>query len=191
MESFETARLLLRPRRPEDFDACLALDGDPEVVRYVGAPWRNAAEHLAFLRRRLETSYPPGLGYWAVVPRDDRDRFLGWVMLHPCGVAGAEVEIGWRLNRAAWGRGYATEAAAPILAQGFKHAAMKEVVADIHPDNAASMRVAEKIGLRFTGMADYYGEPARRYSITREEFRQRNPAAHRGCRPPRGPAAGH
>jgi RimJ/RimL family protein N-acetyltransferase len=179
MECFETARLLLRPRRPEDFDACLAMDSDPEVIRYVGAPWRNATEHLAFLRQRLAASYPPGLGYWAVAPRDDPQRFLGWVMLHPCTVAGAEVEIGWRLNRAAWGHGYATEAAAPILAQGFRNAAMAETVADIHPENIASMRVAEKIGLTYKGVVDYQGAPARRYSLTREAFRRADPAARR------------
>src|SRR3546814_13520107 len=93
-------------------------------------------------------------------------------MLCPCTVAGAEVEIGWRLIRAAWGRGYATEAAAPILAQGFAKEAMREAVADIHPDNVASQRVAEKIGLRFTGMVDYHGSPARRYSITRSAERR-------------------
>ncbi|HEY9537820.1 MAG TPA: GNAT family N-acetyltransferase [Kiloniellaceae bacterium] len=173
MEIFETSRLLLRPRTPEDFDACLVMDRDPEVIRYVGAPWSNSDEHVAFLRRRLAERFPTGLGYWAIAPREEPAAFLGWVMLCPCTVAGAEVEIGWRLIRAAWGRGYATEAAAPILAQGFAKEAMREAVADIHPDNVASQRVAEKIGLRFTGMVDYHGSPARRYSITREAFEQR------------------
>jgi len=170
MESFETARLLLRPRASADFEACRALDADPEVLRYVAVPWANEEEHLAFLRRRLATAYPPGLGYWTIAPKEDPATFLGWVMLCPCTVAGAEVEIGWRLARAAWGSGYATEAAAPILAQGFRAGAMTWVVADIHPDNRASMRVAEKLGLRVTGTVDYYGEPARRYSITRDAF---------------------
>jgi RimJ/RimL family protein N-acetyltransferase len=173
MESFETARLLLRPRRADDFEACRVMDGDPEVVRYVAAPWSNEAEHLAFLRRRIETVFPPGLGYWTIVPRDDPAGFLGWVMLCPCDVAGAEVEIGWRLPRAAWGHGYATEAAAPILAQGFRNAAFSWVVADIHPANRASMRVAEKIGLAFSGLVDYGGAPARRYSLTRDAWARR------------------
>ncbi|MGD1877533.1 MAG: GNAT family N-acetyltransferase [Kiloniellaceae bacterium] len=170
MESFETARLILRPRALSDFDACVVLDSDPEVIRYIGAPWSNEEEHLAFLRERLTMPYRPGLGYWAVAARNAPDDFLGWVMLCPCSVAGAEVEIGWRLSRAAWGHGYATDAAAPILAQGFKNADMREIVADIHPDNHASMRVAEKIGLTFKGMVDYHGEPARRYTITRDAF---------------------
>jgi RimJ/RimL family protein N-acetyltransferase len=173
MESFETPRLLLRPRRPDDFEACRIMDGNPEVIRYVGAPWTNEAEHLAFLRRRIAMEFPPGLGYWTLVPRDDPAGFLGWVMLCPCDVAGAEVEIGWRLLRAAWGRGYATEAAAPILAQGFRNADFSWIVADIHPANHGSMRVAEKIGLTYSGMVDYAGEPARRYSLTRAAWQQR------------------
>src|SRR3546814_1884142 len=109
MEIFETSRLLLRPRTPEDFDACLVMDRDPEVIRYVGAPWSNSDEHVAFLRRRLAERFPTGLGYWAIAPREEPAAFLGWVMLCPCTVAGAEVEIGWRLIRAAWGRGYRSE----------------------------------------------------------------------------------
>jgi RimJ/RimL family protein N-acetyltransferase len=170
MHSFETPRLVLRPRGPQDFDACLAMDRDPEVIRYVAKPWSNAEEHIAFLTRRLAERFAPGLGYWTIAPKDDPTGFLGWIMLCPCTVAGAEVEIGWRLPRAAWGHGFATEAARPILAQGFRRAAMSWAVADIHSDNHASMRVAEKIGLRFTGMVDGYGDPARRYSITREAF---------------------
>jgi RimJ/RimL family protein N-acetyltransferase len=173
MESFETARLLLRPRGPDDLEACRAMDSDPDVIRYVGAPWTNEEEHLAFLRARLTATYPPGLGYWTLVPKEDPAGFLGWVMLYPCDVAGAEVEIGWRLPRAAWGHGYAGEAAAPILAQGFRKGDFSWVVADIHPANHASMRVAEKIGLAFSGMVDYAGEPARRYSLTRDVWKRR------------------
>jgi RimJ/RimL family protein N-acetyltransferase len=170
METFETARLVLRPRDMGDFDACVAMDNDPEVIRYVGPPWSTTEEHLAFLRRRIRTRYRPGLGYWAIVPREEPARFLGWILLHPCKVAGAEVEIGWRLIRAAWGRGYATEAARPILAQGFAKTDIREVVADIDPENAGSIRVAEKIGLTYKRVVLYEGEPMRRYSITRAEF---------------------
>ncbi len=175
METLETARLILRPRKPGDFDACLAMDSDPEVIRYVGPPWRDAQEHRAFLRQRMAATYPPGLGYWSVLPKDDPEQFLGWIMLCPCTVAGAEVEIGWRFNHSAWGKGYASKAAAPILAQGFRNAGMTEVVADIDPENRASMRVAEKLGLTFTGTVLYEGKPARRYSITGTAWQQHQP----------------
>src|SRR3546814_10546366 len=89
------------------------------------------------------------------------------------GIRGADEGLEFRRVLFRSGHGYATEAAAPSLAQGFAKEAMREAVADIHPDNVASQRVAEKIGLRFTGMVDYHGSPARRYSITREAFEQR------------------
>jgi len=168
--TFETHRFLLRPREPADYDACLAMDRDPTVVRYVAKPWSNAEEHVTFLRRRIAEAFPAGLGYWSILPKDQKDDFLGWVMLCPTSVARGGIEIGWRLKRAAWGRGIATEAAQPILAQGVATAKLEQVVADIHPDNLGSMRVAEKLGLRFAGMVDYDGEPARRYRITREMY---------------------
>ncbi len=170
MDRLETARLILRPREARDYDACVALDADPEVIRYVAKPWNNETEHLAFLRQRIAMRYPPGQGYWSIFAKDSPQDFLGWIMLCPCSVAGAEVEIGWRLNRAAWGKGYASEAAAPVLAQGFEKGDMREIVADIDPANTASLRVAEKIGLDFAGLVDYDGAPAHRYAITRAAF---------------------
>lgn len=170
MTGFETSRFLLRPRSAADYKACLTMDRDPEVIRYVGAPWTNDAEHQAFLRRRIAMVYPAGMGYWSIFPRDDPAEFLGWIMLCPTSTARGGVEIGWRLKRAAWGRGIATEAARPILKQGFAVARLPQVVADIHPENHGSIRVAEKLGLRFAGMVDYEGEAARRYCLTRETF---------------------
>lgn len=162
-----------------DFDACVAMDRDPEVIRFVGPPWSNDAEHLAFLRRRIAMTYPAGMGYWSAFPQDAPTDFLGWVMLCPTSLGDSGVEIGWRLKRSAWGRGIATEAARPILRQGFATATLEQVVADIHPDNHGSIRVAEKLGLSFTGMVDYAGEAARRYSISRAAFEARQEAPTR------------
>lgn len=183
----QTARLILRPRRAEDFEACRIMDGDPEVIRYVGAPWRNEAEHLAFLRRRIAASYPPGLGYWSIFAAAAPEDFLGWIMLcaieaavevaEPGPEPGPDIEIGWRLKRAAWGQGFATEAALPILAQGFARAPMKAVVADIHPDNLGSQKVADKLGLKFSATVLYDGAPARRYKLTRRAFERRQASA--------------
>lgn len=153
-----------------DFDACVAMDRDTEVIRFVGPPWSNDEEHLAFLHHRIATAYPEGMGYWSVFLQDAPTDFLGWIMLCPTSVGDGGVEIGWRLKRNAWGRGIATEAATPILRRGFATATLEQVVADIHPDNHGSIRVAEKLGLGFTGMVDYGGEAARRYSIGRAAF---------------------
>ncbi|WP_343716620.1 GNAT family N-acetyltransferase [Inquilinus sp.] len=150
LPSFETPRLILRPRTMAELEDCLAMDRDPEVTRYVAGPWADPAAHRGFVEARITAAYPEGLGYWTVRGRTAEARFLGWVPLIPLDGRGPEIEIGWRFNRAAWGQGYATEAAAPVLAHA-RDPLGDTVVADIHPDNTASMRVAEKIGLRRIG----------------------------------------
>lgn len=145
---FGTPRLILRPRTMADLPDCLAMDRDPEVVRYIDGPWTDPAAHRRFVEARITAAYPDGLGYWTVRTRTSEAAFLGWVLLIP--LDGTEIEIGWRFTRASWGHGYATEAAAPVLAHA-RDTLRISAVADIHPDNAASMRVAEKIGMRRIG----------------------------------------
>jgi len=78
------------------------------------------------------------------------------------------IEIGWRLIRAAWGRGYAAEAAVAVLRHGLDTVGLERVVADIDPDNTRSIRVADKIGLRFVGDDRVKGRPVKRYTMDRE-----------------------
>src|SRR5207248_1921076 len=111
--TFQTSRLMIRPRRLADTDDCLAMDRDPEVTRYVSGPWSDAAEHRAFIEARTRGPYRAGLGYWAVCRRDVAASFVGWVLLIPADGAGPEIEIGWRLRRAVWRQGLATEATGP------------------------------------------------------------------------------
>jgi RimJ/RimL family protein N-acetyltransferase len=120
LPTFATDRLVLRPRTIGDYDACLAMDRDPAVVRYIPGPWADAEAHEAFLRDRITRPYPDGLGYWCIVPKASPNLFLGWVLLIPRDAVGPEVEIGWRLVCRAWGQGYAQEAAAPIMRHGFE-----------------------------------------------------------------------
>jgi RimJ/RimL family protein N-acetyltransferase len=138
---------MLRPRRLSDTDACIAMDHEPEVTRFVDGPWGDPAAHRAFIETRTRGPYPEGLGYWTVSLRPEPERFLGWVLLIPENAAGPEVEIGWRLRRAAWGQGLATEAAGALLEYGFGTLKLARIIADIHPENAGSRRVAEKLGL--------------------------------------------
>ncbi len=148
MPSFQTARLVLRPRVMADYDACMAMDRDPEVTRFVPGPWQDPARHAAFLRTRMTTRFGAGLGYWSIFPTAAPGAFAGWILLIPLGGPGSEVEIGWRLNRTAWGKGYATEAARPIAEHALRALRLPRIVAQIHPGNIPSMRVAEKIGMR-------------------------------------------
>ncbi|MEM0923585.1 MAG: GNAT family N-acetyltransferase [Pseudomonadota bacterium] len=143
----ETPRLRLRPRRAADLDACLALDRSAGTARFLPElPVTDPAAHEAFVRARIRGSYPSGQGYW-VIETQEAPRFLGWVLLIPENAHGPRTEIGWRLFPEFRGRGFAPEAAAHLLAHAFR-SGVQHVVAEIHRDNAASRRVAEKIGMR-------------------------------------------
>lgn len=146
--TFNTNRLTLRPRRISDLEECLKMDRDPDVIRFVYGPWHEPHAHRSFVVERIEQMYPFGLGYWTIRDRET-EKFYGWVLLIPYNVLKPEVEIGWRLVRDAWGKGGATEAAKIILEHGLNTVGLPRIVADIDPQNIASVRVAEKIGMKY------------------------------------------
>src|SRR5713101_7914587 len=135
---FETERLLLRPRTLADTDDCLEMDRDPEVIRFVSGPWSDPSARRAFIEKRTSGPWPPGMGYWTILLREDAATFVGWVLLIPVDAVGPEIEIGWRLRTQFWGRGFATEAARPILAHAIEGLRLGEVVAEITPENLGS-----------------------------------------------------
>lgn len=167
---FETERLLVRPRTLADTDACLDMDRDPEVIRYVSGPWSDPPAHRAFIEKRTSGPWSPGMGYWTVLLREDASTFVGWVLLIPVDAVGPEIEIGWRLRRRFWGKGLATEAARPVLAHAFEILRLDEVMAEIASENIGSLKVAEKLGLKRRAVVEPKGEPAIRYSLKSAEF---------------------
>ncbi len=171
LPTFATERLLVRPRTIVDLEACLAMDRDPLVTRYVPGPWADPERHRAFVLDRMRTVYPDGFGYWSVVGDNGAGAFLGWVLLLPYGAVTDEVEIGWRFVRRSWGQGYATEAAAPVLDHAFRTVGLDTVVADIDPANTASIRVAGKLGLEWVEDREIGGERVTSYQIRVEERR--------------------
>ena len=141
----ETERLVMRGFTPADFEPYAAASADPEVQRFLGGPvgrgraWRSLAMHIGHWELR-------GYGQWALERRDD-GRTIGRAGLwNPEGWFG--VEVGWRLDRGAWGHGYATEAGAATLEWAWATLDVDRVVSVIDPRNEASVRVAERLGLR-------------------------------------------
>ncbi|HDR9474886.1 MULTISPECIES: GNAT family N-acetyltransferase [Burkholderiaceae] len=163
--TFETPRLVLMPRTLMDTEECLVMDRDPEVTRFVDGPWLEQEKHRAFVEARTLARYPPGMGYWTIRNRCHPSDFLGWVLLIPSDAIGPETEIGWRLPRKAWGAGFATEAARPVLQHAFVTLQLPEVVAEIDALNLASIRVAEKLGLARRGQVLKHGRASLRYVL--------------------------
>jgi RimJ/RimL family protein N-acetyltransferase len=147
MIRIETDRLILRPFSQADFDTYAAIHSDPEVTRYLtGSPmarweaWRSMAMFVGHWQLR-------GYGVWAVEEKST-GAFVGRAGLHnPEGWPGPEV--GWTLARSAWGRGYATEAGRAAMTYAFDVLGWDHIISVIHPDNARSIRVAERLGLSF------------------------------------------
>ncbi len=160
LPTFRTPRLTVRPRTVGDLEACMAMDRDPEVTRFLPGPWADPVAHRAFVEERMRHEYPVGMGYWSIVASEG---FVGWVLLTPLDLHGPEIEIGWRLVRAAWGRGHATEAARPVLEHALNTLGLEQVIADIDPANTASVRVAQKLGFWPAGTVPYNGRRVIRY----------------------------
>ncbi len=165
--TFETDRLVIRPRTLADLEACLVMDRDPAATRFIPGPWADPVAHRAFVVARMEANYPEGLGYWSVFNHTRSGRFLGWILLLPYLAVADEVEIGWRFTQANWGHGFATEAAAPVLKHGLETVGLEAVVADIDPENAGSIRVAEKLGMWFVEDRIIDGMVSKSYRIDR------------------------
>ncbi|MFI2661674.1 GNAT family N-acetyltransferase [Micromonospora carbonacea] len=162
----ETGRLRLRRFTGADADALTELDADPEVMRYLTGGRPTPAEVVrGELLPRLLAGYDrhPGLGRWAAVDRAT-GMFLGWFALDapaagpPSGPAAAgarptpgvnQAELGYRLRRAAWGRGLATEGSRALLRHAFATVGLARVWAQTMAVNTASRRVMEKAGLRY------------------------------------------
>jgi len=105
------------------------------------------------------------MGYWTIRNRYDATDFLGWILLIPSDTVGPATEIGWRLPRKAWGSGFATEAAKPVLQHALATLRLPEVVAEIDALNLASIRVAEKLGLIWRAEVLKHGRTSVRYTL--------------------------
>jgi len=147
----ETERLVLRRFTMADADDLVNLDADPDVMRYVtgGVPTS---------RDEIETEVLPtfldyyqryeGFGFWAAVEKATGE-FLGWFHFRPVPDAvPGQVDLGYRLRKSAWGKGYATEGSRALIDKGFTEFGVQRVIAEAMVINAASRRVMEKAGLK-------------------------------------------
>jgi RimJ/RimL family protein N-acetyltransferase len=149
MPRLDTQRLLLRPWRTADREPFAAMNADPAVMEFFPAPLAREASD-AMIDGFTHGIDERGWGNWAVEVRETGD-FIGFIGLSipkrnypfsPC------VEIGWRLARAHWARGYATEGARETLRFGFEQAGLEEVVSFTSILNTRSRKVMERIGMR-------------------------------------------
>ena len=171
-----TRRLTIRPLTAADGADVYAVFAAPAVMRFWNsAPPADLAEagewaaYLEDMQRRL------GYAQWRVSERAG-DRLVGIAGLQPLD-GGPDVEITYALEPSGWGAGYATEAGAAALEFAFTEAGLESVVGIAKPENAASLRVLEKLGLRPLGEAEYWGKTWAKYEVTAADWRAERAAA--------------
>lgn len=166
--TLETDRLKLRGWRNEDFDEYAELCADAEVMRFLGGKPLDQLEawrHFAFLVGHWELR---GYGHW-VVEEKSTGKLAGRVgFLYPVGWPG--FEIGWTLKREFWGKGYASEAARRALQYGFNELDKPHIISLIHPENKASIQVAERLGETIEGKTELFGHDVLIYGIDRPKI---------------------
>ena len=177
--SIRTARLDLRPFTQGDADSLFLILQEKGILRYFppnpNPLTRERAERL--ISSQLKHWQEHKLGWWAVEPRAT-NRLIGW-----CGLQflqeTEEIEVGFLTSRAFWGQGLTTEAARASLSYGFDKLGLQCIVGITHPENIASQRVLEKIGMKFTAKRRYFGMDCYRYSIDR--MSRSNPRENHNC----------
>ncbi|WP_139652811.1 GNAT family N-acetyltransferase [Raoultibacter phocaeensis] len=154
----ETSRLILRDWKEPDLEAFTEMNSDKHVMRYFPETLTEA-QTLAFFEIIQREFVEYGFGLYAVEEKNSKD-FLGFVGFHhanfdadfcPC------IEIGWRLKREYWRKGYATEGARSCLEHGFKHLAFDRIYSFTAIENTPSQGVMKKIGMQ---VFEYFDHPA-------------------------------
>lgn len=147
----ETDRLVLRQFTDADFENLCDLDSDPEVMRFINGGLPTEPEVIRGQTLPRFFGYyekDDQFGYWAAIEKGT-GQFLGWFHFRPSFDCPEEIELGYRLKQAGWGRGFATEGARALIRKGFVESGVERIVATALAANRASIRAMEKAGLKF------------------------------------------
>jgi [ribosomal protein S5]-alanine N-acetyltransferase len=144
----QTPRLILRQFTLDDADLLLALNSNPEVLKYLHEPLletEEQAQHV--IENIILPQYKNNLGRWAIHLKSTNE-FIGWCGLKYLAELN-EIDLGYRLMQQFWGKGYAFEAAQHALQYGFTTLNLQTIVGRAHIENAASLKILEKTGMQY------------------------------------------
>jgi ribosomal-protein-alanine N-acetyltransferase len=170
----ETERLILREILPSDAEELFAMDSDPDVHRYLGNKPIQTIEEVQNAIRRIRNQYiENGIGRWAVLEKENCD-FIGWSGLklenEQRGNHINYYDLGYRFHNNYWGKGFATEAALASMEFGFSKMGLEVINATADVENAASINVLTKSGLKLLETFDSYDRPHHWFGITRQDW---------------------
>jgi RimJ/RimL family protein N-acetyltransferase len=165
LHSLESDRLALVPLSDEHLPALAEINGNADVMRYIGTGQPQTLEESQAMIDRVKLRWQEhGYSWWALLRKTD-GLMVGAATLQPIeGATGATPEIGWRLRPDCQGRGYATEAARRIV-DWARELGLPELLAVAHPENIASTAVMERLGMQFRGIETHYNVPCATYVL--------------------------
>ena len=176
MTVLTTARLRLEPYVDAHLDGLNTLDADPEVMRFIGEP-ETREQTQAVIDRVKKRWAELGYAWWAFIERDTGELVGAGCLQNLRREAtllpelDAPLELGWRLRRDRWGRGYASEAAFAMGDFALERLQPDELLAVCHPDNAASASVMKRLGMHELGLQRWYGRELTTCRIGADEWR--------------------
>jgi ribosomal-protein-alanine N-acetyltransferase len=162
--SLRISRITLRPLQPEDADVLYRIYQTEGVLRFFPNPIPPPLEKVQrFIHAQQAHWETHGYGNWGVLP-DGSGELIGWAGLQYLPELD-ETEVGFLLDRAFWGKGYATEAAQASIKFGFENFQLDHIIALVHPDNLASRRVIENCGMTYIETFSLWGIELNRFRV--------------------------
>ena len=173
MKIIETERLILREINNDDFDVLHRMNSDPVIMKYVGdGSTRNEAQMIKELEMLISHyTRKPGLGIWATILKDTNSFVGASGLVHYDNTQ--EIEVGYRVLKEHWSKGYATEASLGLLKYGFETLKLNRIVSSAHVENFASRKVMEKIGMTYIDNRVHYGCLQAYYEIEKRNYNRR------------------
>ena len=177
--NIETERLILRELQVGDLQAWFEMDSNPEVHKYLGNQPVKSIAQIEKAFQSIQQQYAEnGIGRWATIEKKTGE-FIGWSGLKfRTDEENNHInfyDVGYRLDKKYWGKGYATESCKAALEYGFTNLNTKEIIGAAHEENKSSRRVLEKCGLKFVNQFIWKGIKCDWLKISKEEWIQNNP----------------
>jgi len=176
MTVLHSARLRFEPVTDAHYDGMRALNGDPEVMRFITGQPETPEETRAVIARVKARWETIGYSWWNFIEQDTGELVGAGCIQHLGHDPANPHEIGWRLRSDRWGRGYAIEAAERMARFAFEELQAPLLCAICDPDNLRSSRIMEKLGMRFRAEEIWHGRPTLVYEIGRDAWRARGQA---------------
>ena len=166
-------RLYLRKFTNKDLYNLFNLNSDPEVMKHIGRKPVTDIKKCEIIIKQILDYYKKhsGFGAWTAY-KNNNDKFVGFFVLQHLDNT-EEIEVGFRLMKKYWNRGFATEMTNQLIKYGVSEKSLDKIVGITNLNNIASQRVLEKSGLKYIKNARFYNTDVRYYAIYRNELQSK------------------